>query len=217
MTKKYTLNRGFTLVEMMISFTVLAVMLGAVGATVLRGKATYDQGMTVGSLEAQARRTLDRIVSEFAGASRTSLNPNPAATPLVGTSTCTFTTCVGFAGGGMVWSTPTSVRVQPSPADANDGIDNNSNGLVDECQVVLMRNVGAADEQTVALAGFVREFLQGETLNAADDNGNGLQDERGLSFSIVDDTLTIRLTLEALDSERRVITRSVETSVHVRN
>ncbi len=217
MTNKYTRNRGFTLVELLISFTVLAAVLSAVGVTVLRGQKTYDQGMTIGTLEAQARQALDRIAVEFAGAVRANLNPTPVNGS--GTSTCNFRKCTGFGGGAMLW-TPNSVQLQPSPTDANDGIDNNSNGLIDECQVVLVRNVGAADEQTVTLAGFVREYFQGETLNGADENGNGLVDERGLSFSLTDatdDSLTIRLTLEALDSERRVITRSVETAVHVRN
>lgn len=212
---KNTHNHGFSLVELMISFTVLAALLGAAMTTVLRGKATYDQGMTIGALEAQARQTLDRIVVEFAGALRGSLNPNPVGAN--GTTTCDFRKCEGFAGGGMVQSTLNSVRLRPNPADPNDGIDNNSNGLVDECEVVLMRNVGAADQQTIPLAGFVREYLQGETPNGADENGNGLVDERGLCFSINNDTLTIRLTLEALDTERRVITRSVETAIHIRN
>jgi prepilin-type N-terminal cleavage/methylation domain-containing protein len=217
MTNKYTRNRGFTLVELMISFTVLAAMLSAVAATVLRGKATYDQGMTVGTLESQARRTLDRISTEFTGARWSGLAPNANLIGINGSPTCNFVTCVGFAAGGMVWSTPTTVRLQASPADANDGVDNNSNGLVDECQVELVRNVGAADEQVVVLAGLVREFLQGETVNAADDNGNTLSDERGLVFSLNGETLTIRLTLEALDTDRRVITRTVETAIHVRN
>lgn len=215
MKTKLARNSGFSLIEMMISFTVLAALMGAVGLSVLTGKKTYDQGMTVGALEAQARRTLDRIAGEFAGARRTSLNPNPIG--ISGTFACDFVTCVGFAGGGMVWSPVNSIRLQPSPSDANNGADNNSNGLVDECQIVLMRDVGGPNQQTIPLAGFVREYLEGETPDGADQNGNGLVDERGLSFSIADETLTIRLTLEALDPERRVITRSVETAIHVRN
>jgi prepilin-type N-terminal cleavage/methylation domain-containing protein len=218
--KFHTTRRdGFTLIEMMISFTVLAALLGAVAATVMRGQATYEQGMTIGSLEARARQTLDRIAAEFTSAMRVPLVPSPVMVGGSSTFTCSFQRCTGFAGGAMQW-TPTAVRLQASPSDPNDGVDNNSNGLVDECQIVLVRNAGAADEQTVALAGFVREYFEGETLNAADDNGNGLIDERGLSFSLVDaddDSLTIRLTLEALDTERRVITRSVETAIHVRN
>ncbi len=215
-----TRRHGFTLIEMMISFTVLAALLGAVAATVLRGKATYEQGMTISKLEAQARQTLDRIAAEFTGARRTSLNPSATIIGLNGSPTCDFVRAEGFAGGGIVWSTTNSVRLQATPGDPNDGVDNNSNGLIDECQIVLMRNVGTPDQQTVTLAGFVREYLEGETLNAADQNGNGLIDERGLVFSLADandDSLMIRLTLEALDSERRVITRSVETAVHVRN
>lgn len=215
MKRTLTRSAGFTLVELTIAFTVLAAVLGAIGATVLTGKATYDQGMSIATLEAQARRTLDRIASEFAGAQRSSLNPNPV--PAFGSSTLDFRVCTGFAGGAQQWTTTNSIRLRADPADPNDGLDNNSNGLVDECQIVLIRDVLGADPQTTVLSGHVREFLQGESVAGVDQNGNGLLGERGLSFSIVGDTLTIRLTLEALDEERRVITRSVETAVHVRN
>jgi hypothetical protein len=71
----------------------------------------------------------------------------------------------------------------------------------------------------VVWARDVSDLLEGEIENDADDNGNGLVDERGLSFEI-DDTgnvLTIRLTCERLDEGRRPLRKTVETAVRLRN
>jgi len=113
---------------------------------------------------------------------------------------------------------PTSrIAFQNHPSDPDDGIDNNGNGLVDEGQVILMRNVGLANETTTVIVPWVREFTEGEIANGNDDNGNGLIDERGLSFELVGQTLNIRITLERLDSDQRPLVRTVETSVRLRN
>lgn len=211
---------GFTLVELCISFTVLALMLGAIVTTVSTSKRTYQDGMTVAALETKARRAIDRIAHEIVGADRVTISPNVQLTT-TGWSTLQFRTSEGYAAaGGMQLSTLTQINLVPDPRDPNDGIDNNGNGLVDECRVVLVRNVGAADQIQAVLVDQVREFLEGEnpTVNALDDNGNGLRDEGGLSFFVDgNDTLTIRLTLEARDQQQRLVTRSVETAVHMRN
>lgn len=211
-----SLCRGFTLVELSISVTVLALVGGSIGAIVLSGRHAYDQGMRVSSIEMQARRTLDRVATEFTGAVRTSLTTNPTA-PL-GASTLQFRQCEGSGGGVVLTSPPMRIAWRSDPRDANDGVDNDNDGLIDEGEVVLTRDVGAVDETEAVLVRNVAEYLEGETPNLGDDNGNGLNDERGLSFVMdADGTMTIRLTLAALDPDNRVVLRTTETSVHLRN
>jgi prepilin-type N-terminal cleavage/methylation domain-containing protein len=216
MTHMHGKQRGFTLVELVVAFTVLSLILGAVGVVSMAGRDAYQKGVQSATLETRARRALDRIASELTAGVDATVTPNPA-NPL-GISTIQFQTCVGFAGGVQQLSTPTSIRLVSDPNDPNDGIDNDTDGLIDERQIVLVRNVGMADEVTTVLVSHVAEFAAGETANMADDNGNGLIDEAG--FSIVADgtaTLRLRLTLECRDPKNILVTRTVETSVHLRN
>jgi hypothetical protein len=123
---------------------------------------------------------------------------------------------VSPADGSITWETR-RLQHQYDPDDANDGLDNDGDGLIDEGRVVLIRDSGGADEQTVVLCSDVREYLEGESADGTDQNGNGLIDERGLCFELAAGRLTIRLTLEVLDAEGRHATRTVETTVHLRN
>ena len=68
-------ERGFTLMELCIGLTLLSIALLAVGASVMSGRQTYDQGMAAGEVEVQVRRTIDRIVAELSAAGRASLTP----------------------------------------------------------------------------------------------------------------------------------------------
>lgn len=210
-------RRGFTLVEVCIGSTVLALFLGAIGAVMLSARGVYEQGLSSAALDAQARRTVQRVATELTGAVRGSL-PVPLPEAPMGASAITFTTCTGFAGGGMLESTPTRIELRPDPRDAPDGADNDNDGFTDEQQVVLVRNAGMGDQTEAVICGNVRRFLQGEVDNMADDNGNGLIDEQGLSFELTGtSTLTIRLTLEGRDGRGLLVARTVETSVHMRN
>ncbi len=67
------------------------------------------------------------------------------------------------------------------------------------------------------LVNGVCRFLQGETQNSADDNGNGLEDEPGLCFDIEGGALNVRLSVARLDSNGQQVTRTVETSIALRN
>ena len=53
--------------------------------------------------------------------------------------------------------------------------------------------------------------------NQTGDNGNGLVDERGLCFELVDGNLNIRLSLEGRDPDGFEILRTFQTSVWLRN
>lgn len=207
---------GFTLVETCITFTVLALILSAVGAVTLAGRDVYQEGMSVATLEARARRALERMATELTAGVKTTLTPNPNTN--LGSSSLQFQSGTGFSAGTQSLSGLTSIQLESDPNDPDDGIDNDSDGLIDEGQVVLVRNLGQADEIRTVLCKGVRKYLEGETANVADDNANGVVDERGLSFHAdADGTLTLRLTLQARDPKNRLMVRTVETSVHMRN
>ena len=94
--------------------------------------------------------------------------------------------------------------------------DPESVGLNAATQVLWRQNPGEPEERRVAWCNAVRPFLEGELDNGVDDNGNGLIDERGLSFTLDKDLVTIRLSLGRAGKEGETVV-CVETSVTVRN
>lgn len=209
-------SSGFTLVELVIAFTVLSLILGAIGMVSLAGRDAYRQGVQDATLDSKTRRALERIASELTACVGSTLTPNPA-NPM-GTASVQFRTCTGYAAGAQQWSTLTAVRFESDPADADDGIDNDNDGLVDEHQIVLIRNFNQADEVRSVMLTNVSELLEGETANMADDNANGVIDETGFSiFAEGNNTLRLRLTLQARDPKNNLVNRTMETSVHMRN
>ncbi len=211
-------RRGGGLVEVLVVTGILLVLFGAIGMAVSTGTKAYEQGIAGAEVEGQARRMVERIAGELMDASRASLVFNPPRLANNSAFEIRFQRGEGWAA-GLQLGPQREIRLVYAPGEANDGVDNNGNGLVDECRLELRPDVVGAPGQAVGWGGFVREFLQGETPNAADDNGNGVNDERGLclTFDPLSNTLTIRLTLERRRPDGALITRTVETAVLVRN
>ena len=213
--QKNSARRGFTLVEVAISAAMLAVILLAVGVVTLGGHRAYETGRAQDRISMLAQRALDRIADEISMSNAAGLVPNPVA-PL-GSETLTYRRPTGYAANAVTWGTNNRIALVYTAQDPNDGVDNDGDGFADDGVVVLTRDVGLATEDSTVLVRGVREYLEGETANGADDNGNGLRDERGLSFVLTGDQLTIRLTLVARDADHAEITRTVSTSIKVRN
>lgn len=206
---------GFSLLEVMIAAAIMAGMITAVTMTSLSASKTYDTGQTRADLDRQAHRTLDLLTEQLLTAGRAGLTPSPNMP--FGSSTLDYRRAEGFAGGAVVWGLTNRLALQLEQGELNDGLDNNSNGFVDEQVIVWTEDPGQPTQRQTIWSHNVSEFLQGELPNAVDDNGNGLVDEGGLSFLIQGEVLTIRLTLQRLDPTGRVLTKTVQTSVRIRN
>jgi hypothetical protein len=205
------------MVEVAIAAVILALMFGAVAMTTTSGNKAYQQGMSSAVVDTQAQRLLERIAREFLDADRSSIliQPLPPAVP----TSIEFARPTGFVGGALMFGPRRQIALRPSPSDANDGIDNDNNGLIDECRVVLIPDVVGAPAILQTLGTGVREYLEGELPNAIDDNGNGLVDERGLhaQFDPVTSTLTLRVTIERLAPDGNRTTQTAQTAVLLRN
>jgi hypothetical protein len=77
--------------------------------------------------------------------------------------------------------------------------------------------VGLASERRVTIVNGIGELLEGEVLNALDDNGNGLIDEAGLSFSSDEGTLNIRLTVQRTGPGGEILSRTQAMDLVLRN
>jgi len=203
------------MVELLISISVLSLILYSFGLVLSQGEGAYRSAQSMSSLETRSRRAIRRVVTELNGAGQSILWPDPANE--FGTATLFFRTPVGVTDGAIDWGPLTSLGFDYAEGELDDGIDNNGNGLVDEGAIVLIRNVGQADQIRTTICRDVAEFFPGETDNGADDNGNGVRDEAGFNAHQVGDMLTVRMAFLDLDAGGRAMTRTSTTSIRLRN
>lgn len=209
---------GFTLLEMMVAASILTVIAGGIFSLMNTGIDTYRIGMKTADIERRTAKVLEQISDDLSAAGRNVVFPVPTHPNT--SHHVTFQKNLGYSGGttGVIqWSPMVKIALRPDPDDPNDGKDNNGNGLVDECVIVRIVNLGQPDERSTILTRWVREYIEGEEPNGIDDNGNGLVDEPGLSFDVIGDVWTVRLTLEQFDAKGRLVTHSMNTSVKTRN
>jgi len=205
---------GFSLIELLIAVGIVSLVLLAANMLSATGLGVFRTTSVQTGLDADVLRAIDRLSTEIAKADAGSLLP---PLPVDGTDDLSFQEVVGLVDGEPVWGPVQETSFEYETGEANDGIDNNSNGLVDEGVVVLLRDVGGPDERRAVLCHGVRELLEGEILNGVDDNGNGLVDEHGYCLQWVEGVLCVRLSVEEVDSTGQHVMRTLQTSVRMRN
>jgi hypothetical protein len=192
-------SRGaFTVLELVLVVTLVALFAVKVSVVFTQLSRTTARESSDTVLEDQARIVLDRIAYALMGADREMLDP-ASPTPLDSTA-IGYQLSLGLENGQIVWSDPEEIGLDPTGT-----------------QVVWRRNPGAMDEQLSVWTSRVRPFLEGELANGVDDNGNGLVDERGVSFTVLNNRVTVRLTLGLVGEDGEVRNRTVETTVTCRN
>jgi prepilin-type N-terminal cleavage/methylation domain-containing protein len=167
---------GFTLIEMAVSLVLLSVIGGMFFLTTDSASNATRTGVAVAELDATALRALDRVCDSLKSSSADLVTPKSVA-PFSGTQ-IDFKRGLGAdASGKVVWG-PLE-RFSLVYDEANNGVDDDGDGLVDEGRLVWTENPGLAGERSTVLCEGVREYLAGETFDGTDENKNGLIDERG--------------------------------------
>jgi hypothetical protein len=208
-------SAGFTFFEMVAALTVLAVIGGlGIKAIQLTGRASADtvQGS---ELDQRAHRALRRIVRDLQEARMSAFVPAP--TPPLGASTIVYQCAEVLDIQFIDWGENRRIDLVPSSTDPLDGVDNDRDGLVDEHDLVLVRDAGLASERSTVLVRNVAPLLEGELPNALDDNGNGLVDEPGFCVLQRGEMLDLALSLMRVAPGGGVTTRTAETTVWPRN
>jgi type II secretory pathway pseudopilin PulG len=206
---------GFTLVELAVSMTLMAALLGTAA---LLAQTSLDLFRLRSAEEALALRAEGMalvIAHDLAGAARAQLLPPPLAP--YGTSNLAYRSVRGYAGGAVVLGASERFAFEYENGELDDGLDNNGNGLVDEGVVIWTSDDGAGDVQRVVRCHGVVELAPGELPNGLDDDGDGLRDEGGLSFELQGDLLTVSLSLQERGPGGRLLSKSARTSIHLRN
>jgi len=190
-------RRGLTLVETMISLTLLVLMLTGIESVLGSARRQYASGSRAMSLERRGAQALGRVVGALRAADPDSISVVPMA-PLA-TSEITFQLNEGYEGQQVSWSPPVRIRLEP------DGRISRTDAL------------GLPEERTGYWGHDIAPLLEGETLNGLDDNGNGLIDEPGLCVSRQGQLLSIALTLSVAAPGGAVQTHTWSTQLHCRN
>ncbi|MEM7309306.1 MAG: type II secretion system protein [Planctomycetota bacterium] len=189
---------GFTLIEALIALSLVAIVVVKITLVMSSASDASAKQSAAMTLEDQARRVLDQIAYAIMSADREALFPDPES-PNYSTEV-TYRISLGVDSGEVIWSDEEAIGL---------GVRGN--------QVVWRQNPGMPEERRVAWCNVVRPFMEGEIPNGADDNDNGLADEEGLSFTLLRNSVTIRLCLERPQKDGSTLTEPVETVVTVRN
>ena len=189
---------GFSLVELAIGLTVLAILSANIIWVLSATGRSSDNETARSILEDHTQTVLRRIGLAIMRSSRETLtleNPQGFTNEKV-----EYSVQIGINEGAAVWDDPERIEM----------LDN-------EGSIAWSKNPDAPEELRVVWSNLVRPLLEGEVMNGIDDNGNGLVDEKGLSFVLDRNAVTIRLSLERRTPEGEVLTRTVETTVTCRN
>ena len=215
-------RRGFSLVELMVTIAILTVIISAIYAVLISSTKAYRTGVAKGKMEDDARLMVERIASLLTEASLATVDGNSALGGIqqpiapAGSSEISFQPSQGTDGNGnLVLGNLQGVFWQMDAGESDNGIDDDGDGLIDEGQVFF------GDAITISTADWgynVAEFLEGETAgDLIDNNGNGLVDERGLSFQLSGSAVIVRMTIQTTDDNGALMQATVQTTVVIRN
>lgn len=205
---------GHTLVEVIIAVTLMAIFLGAVGLISMRTSDAFQEGSRAAALDTGLHRAVELIARELEDAGSDQIDPLPTA-PL-GTSSLDFKAVDSYVD-GIVWGPARRIAWEREPGELDDGLDNDGDSLIDEGRVVWCELPDQPDERRRVLVGGVMELDSGESANGADDDADGLIDERGLAFVMEGNVLRVQLSIQGVDEDGHVRTRSAGTSIYVQN
>ena len=184
-------NRGFTLIEMLISSVMLTAVLG-----VMYGLWSA-LGDTAGLLHAKAsahedavRATL-RTARELRGAARTTLSQMPA-------NELTYQVAVDFDGNGFAVDREGRIELGPPRRIARDTGDANEDGLAGD-QLVLLSENGV---EVLASGLYEDEDANGNgKLDPGEDKNRNERLDRGVWFENVGNT--VRICVQTMRTERK--------------
>ena len=205
-----------SIVETVIGVTLLIIMSGSAIIAASRGVGAYEAATLSMSVEGKLQRAMQRAAGELLASSRNMM------TPLVlddefGSSDLTFQCAADYQNGAIVWGPVNRLVLEYDIGEIDDGIDNDGDGVIDECALVLIRDDGGPNEIRVILCHSVREFLEGEVDNDDDDNGNQIEDEAGFNVHEEGGLLVLRLTIEERSDDVGTIVKTLQTAIRVRN
>lgn len=214
--RKATKRAGFTLLEATVVAALLSSVLGSVAYMLNSTSNAFRTGSLLAHMDSDANGALQAASRALRGCSADWITP---PTPNGSEEAIDFQRVISVEDDGT--ATPGTIErlaFEYDDFEADDGVDNDGDGLVDEGRLVLTRDVGGNNARTILLRD-VCEAPPGEVLgNGLDDDFNGIIDDRGFSITQTNGLLTIRVTLHRLDNTtNQIIFQSYDRTVALRN
>ncbi|MFT5052545.1 MAG: prepilin-type N-terminal cleavage/methylation domain-containing protein [Chlamydiales bacterium] len=189
---------GMTLVEIMISVTILSLVGMSLQTIVNVLGNSYTSGIRRIALDTSGARTMLELIGALRMSERSSLSALPAA-PFSATSV-TFRRTDRVVDGLTEWIDPERIVYDPAIGEVH-----------------WIEYPGLPEELVTHRCRGIAPMLEGEIANGVDDNGNGLIDEPGFCLDLEDDVLTARFTLQGTDAQGRLTQRTWTRSIECRN
>jgi prepilin-type N-terminal cleavage/methylation domain-containing protein len=209
-------ERGFTFIELAISISVLAMIMGVVAMFQLRAQKAANAIQTTADVERRADRAMTAITKELSGVGVSTLQPDPLTN--LGSDTIQFQTPQSVSAAGVVsWNNATRIELAMDDGEIDNGIDDDGDGLIDERRILVTHDVGTPSQKMVVICHGVAKWLEGESGNNLDDNGNGIVDEHGFSVQRIGDLLQVRLTVQGVGEAHGVIAWTATGALVVHN
>ncbi len=202
-------NDGFTLLEVMIALTIMALIAVNIAMVTRTGSEAARAGIFDITLNDEADTTLDRITLAVMSSRADDIYPRRTSPGF--TSDITYSVTLGYEDGVEVQSPPENISFNETPGGG---------------QIVWLESPGEADERRVVWSNwvptlgssiFAGQAFTKEELNGVDDNGNELPDEAGLAFDMDGDLVNIHLTIERIGPRGSLVPASRLVQVTCRN
>ncbi|MFT7678334.1 MAG: prepilin-type N-terminal cleavage/methylation domain-containing protein [Planctomycetota bacterium] len=196
---------GFTLMEVMIAMTILGLLLANVGLVSRAGTRAAQSGLFEQLIEDELEQGLDRV--RLALMSSTAANLYPTFAAPLSQDYIEFSTSLGYENNMLVESEPERISWK---AQGSGG------------QLVWEQNFDQPSKRRVVWSNSVPMLQMGEIANELDDNGNGLQDEPGIAFSVEAEAsnqaqVYVHLTIEKTNPDGKQVPTARSINVTCRN
>lgn len=199
------------LAEAFFPLSVFSVVLGAIALVSLTSAGIFRGDTTQEELKHQAQLTTDRIVRELESCPLNSIVPHPLEP--FGSDVLTYQFKNGIEAEQVLWDAPRRVELRfdvAQPEGADDAGMARQRGSIH-----WLKNAGMLGQREIVWCRNVARYLEGELPNGKDDNGNGLIDEPGLCFKLVDDEMFVFLTLESQAEDGSLLQCSKRAAVRL--
>jgi len=195
-----TCKGGFTLIEIMIVVTILALLAVNISMVTRTGSRAARAGAFWQTLNDGADQTLDRI--SLALMSSDAENVYPVMVAPLYTNEVTYSVSLGVENGEVIESPPESISWEEQG---------------DHGRVRWRQNPGLPNERAVVWSNWVPNIHAGEIFNGEDDNGNNVVDETGLAFDMDKPLVNIHLTVERVNPDGKLTPTTRHIQVTCRN
>ncbi|MDG1049905.1 MAG: prepilin-type N-terminal cleavage/methylation domain-containing protein [Planctomycetota bacterium] len=193
---------GYTLVEVLIAIAILVLLSVNIAMLLRAGRAAAVTGTLNARMSNELNQTVDRISLALMGADAAALD-GPQLKPL-SSEYVRFQACLGVEASGVIHGPLEEIQWHPTSGDSG--------------RILWRENPSSEEERRVVWSTAVPSSYMHEIPdNGLDDNGNAIDDEAGLAFTMDGPRVDIHVTIERLGHDGRPLPMQRTQHVFCRN